>query len=37
MTQDFFTPVSGMELPRFAGVPSFMRLPVVPPGHARFD
>lgn len=36
MADDFFTPVSGMELPRFAGVPSFMRLPVVPPGHDRF-
>ena len=27
MSSDFFTPVSGMELPRFAGVPTFMRLP----------
>ena len=27
MTDTFFQPVSGMELPRFAGVPSFMRLP----------
>ena len=33
---DFFTPVSGMELPRYAGVPTFMRLPHVPPGHGRF-
>ena len=33
----FFTPVSGFDLPRFAGVPTFMRLPHVPPGHARFD
>ncbi len=32
---DFFTPVSGMELPRFAGVPTFMRLPHVPLGHPR--
>ncbi|GAB4303214.1 MAG: agmatinase [Roseovarius sp.] len=32
----FFHPVSGFDLPRFAGVPSFMRLPVVPPGHPRF-
>ena len=32
----FFTPVSGFDLPRFAGVPTFMRLPHVPPGHARF-
>lgn len=28
----FFQPVSGQELPRFAGVPSFMRLP-----HLTFD
>ncbi|MCE0506075.1 agmatinase [Roseivivax sp. GX 12232] len=34
---DFFHPVSGFELPRFAGVPTFMRLPHVPPGHARFS
>ncbi|MCX7645461.1 MAG: agmatinase [Rhodobacteraceae bacterium] len=32
----FFTPVSGMDLPRFAGVPTFMRLPYVPEGHPRF-
>jgi guanidinopropionase len=32
----FFTPVSGFELPRFAGIATFMRLPHVPPGHARF-
>lgn len=37
MTVDpFFTPVSGFDLPRFAGVSTFMRLPHVPPGHARF-
>ena len=36
MSDPFFHPVSGLELPRFAGVPSFMRLPVVPPGHDRF-
>nr|MCU0817608.1 arginase family protein [Cypionkella sp.] len=37
MPQDpFFTPVSGFDLPRFAGVPTFMRLPHVPPGHPRF-
>lgn len=29
MTDGFFQPVSGMDLPRFAGVPSFMRLPQV--------
>ena len=33
----FFQPVSGFDLPRFAGVPTFMRLPHVPPGHARFS
>jgi guanidinopropionase len=33
MTSDaFFHPVSGFDLPRFAGVPTFMRLP-----HLRFD
>ena len=32
----FFHPVSGFDLPRFAGLPTFMRLPYVPPGHARF-
>ncbi|WP_101068494.1 agmatinase [Roseovarius salinarum] len=37
MTSDsFFHPVSGFDLPRFAGVPTFMRLPHVPPGHDRF-
>lgn len=36
MPDPFFQPVSGMELPRFAGIPSFMRLPVVAPGHERF-
>ncbi|TCL07982.1 guanidinopropionase [Shimia isoporae] len=32
---DFFKPVSGMELPRFAGMPSFMRLPNMDFDHAR--
>jgi guanidinopropionase len=37
MTSDpFFHPVSGFELPRFAGVPTFMRLPYVPQSHDRF-
>ncbi len=36
MSDPFFHPVSGFDLPRFAGVPSFMRLPVVPPEHPRF-
>lgn len=38
MTSDpFFHPVSGFDLPRFAGIPTFMRLPYVPHGHARHD
>ena len=32
----FFQPVSGMDLPRFAGVPTFMRLPYVGFDHPRF-
>ncbi len=36
MSDPFFKPISGMELPRFAGVPTFMRLPLVPVGHDRF-
>lgn len=32
MSDPFFHPVSGFDLPRFAGVPSFMRLP-----HLTFD
>lgn len=36
MTDPFFHPVSGFDLPRFAGVPTFMRLPHVPPDHDRF-
>lgn len=34
---DFFKPISGMELPRFAGMPSFMRLPNMDFDHARID
>ncbi|MBY6048347.1 agmatinase [Vannielia litorea] len=30
MPNPFFQPVSGFELPRFAGIPTFMRLPHVP-------
>ena len=30
MSDPFFHPVSGFDLPRFAGVPTFMRLPLVP-------
>jgi guanidinopropionase len=32
---DFFLPVSGFDSPRFAGVPTFMRLPHVGPDHPR--
>ena len=32
----FFRPVSGLELPRFAGVPTFMRLPMVTPDQPRY-
>jgi len=32
----YFHPVSGFDLPRFAGVPTFMRLPHVAPDHPRF-
>ena len=35
MSDSFFTPVSGFELPRFAGVPTFMRLPHVDFDHPR--
>jgi guanidinopropionase len=37
MSDPFFTPVSGFDLPRFAGVPTFMRLPYVDFDHARFS
>lgn len=32
----FFQPVSAMELARFAGIPTFMRLPHLGPGHPRY-
>ncbi|MCA0272951.1 MAG: agmatinase [Proteobacteria bacterium] len=35
MTDRFFQPISGMELPRFAGIATFMRLPHVPEDHPR--
>ena len=35
MTDRFFRPVSGMELPRFAGIATFMRLPHMPENHPR--
>jgi len=34
-TDPFFRPVSGMDLPRFAGVATFMRLPHLGPDHPR--
>lgn len=37
MSDPFFTPVSGFDLPRFAGVPTFMRLPYVDFDHPRFS
>ena len=36
MSDPFFQPVSGFDLPRFAGVPTFMRLPHLPQGDARW-
>ncbi|MCQ0092177.1 agmatinase [Roseovarius sp. M141] len=36
MSDSFFHPPPASDLPRFAGVATFMRLPHVPPGHARF-
>ena len=35
MSDPFFLPVSGFDLPRFAGVPTFMRLPHVPPNDPK--
>lgn len=37
MTDAFFKPVSGMQMPRFAGIATFMRLPHVPLDHPRND
>jgi guanidinopropionase len=37
MTDTSFHPVSGMDLPRFAGVPSFMRLPHIGLDDARLS
>lgn len=36
MSDTFFQPVSGMDLPRFAGIPTFMRLPHLARGDARW-
>ncbi len=35
MSDPFFQPPAGTDLPRYAGVPSFMRLPYLPPEHPR--
>jgi guanidinopropionase len=35
MSDPFFQPPSGTDLPRYAGVASFMRLPHLPPDHPR--
>lgn len=35
MTSSDFYPVSGVDLPRFAGIATFMRLPHIPFGHPR--
>lgn len=37
MSDPFFTPVSGFDLPRFAGLATFMRLPHVTSGHPRYS
>ena len=37
MSDPFFKPVSGFDLPRFAGVPTFMRLPHVSLDAAKFS
>jgi guanidinopropionase len=37
MSDPFFRPVSGFDLPRYAGVPTFMRLPHVPLDHSRIE
>ena len=37
MSDPFFKPISGFDLPRFAGVPTFMRLPYVSLDEARIQ
>ena len=37
MSDPFFKPVSGFDLPRFAGVPTFMRLPHVSPDTPKIS
>ncbi len=36
-SDEFFHPVSGMEVPRFAGIPTFMRLPNLGLDHERIN
>ena len=36
MTTPFFQPVSGIDLPRFAGLPTFMRLPHLTPNSPEY-
>ncbi|WP_170343822.1 agmatinase [Ruegeria atlantica] len=37
MADSFFQPVSAMELARFAGIPAFMRLPILDLAHERIS
>lgn len=37
MAHDEFRPISGVDLPRFAGIPTFMRLPHIPLEDARIE
>ncbi len=37
MKRNFFEPISGFDLPRFAGLPTFMRLPYVLPSDPEFS
>lgn len=37
MSKTFFQPISGFDLPRFSGIPTFMRLPHVELDDARLD
>ena len=37
VSAEFFRQVSRMDLPRFAGVPTFMRLPHVTPDHPAYE
>ena len=37
LSDPFFQPVSGLDLPRFAGVPTFMRLPFVSPNDRKLS